>query len=171
VIATETGVSKTVDPIGGSYYVENLTSRIEDEVQNYLRKIDRMGGALAAIEKGYFQEEIRRNAYNMKKEIDTNKRIIVGVNKFQDSSNIEPKLNIIDTEIESKQKNKLKTFRDSRDKLKFESAISSLEKAAEKKEENLMPYIIDAVKNKATLGEISNSFRAIFGTFEPKISF
>jgi methylmalonyl-CoA mutase N-terminal domain/subunit len=171
VIATETGVSKTVDPIGGSYYVENLTSRIEDEVQKYLRKIDRMGGALAAIEKGFFQEEIRRNAYNMKKEIDTNKRIIVGVNKFQDSSNIEPKLNIIDTEIESKQKNKLKTFRDSRDKLKFESAISSLEKAAEKKEENLMPYIIDAVKNKATLGEISNSFRAIFGTFEPKISF
>jgi methylmalonyl-CoA mutase, N-terminal domain len=171
VIATETGVSKTVDPIGGSYYVENLTSRIEDEVQKYLRKIDRIGGALAAIEKGFFQEEIRRNAYNMKKEIDTNKRIIVGVNKFQDSSNIEPKLNIIDTEIESKQKNKLKSFRNSRDKLKFESAINSLEKAAEKKDENLMPYIIDAVKNKATLGEISNSFRVIFGTFEPKISF
>jgi methylmalonyl-CoA mutase, N-terminal domain len=160
-----------VDPIGGSYYVENLTSRIEEEVQKYLRKIDRMGGALAAIEKGFFQEEIRRNAYNMKKEVDTNKRIIVGVNKFQDSSNIEPKLNTIDTEIESKQKNKLKSFRDSRDKLKFESAISSLEKAAEKKDENLMPYIIDAVKNKATLGEISNSLRAIFGTFEPKISF
>jgi methylmalonyl-CoA mutase, N-terminal domain len=171
VIATETGVAKTVDPIGGSYYVENLTSRIEEEVQKYLRKIDRMGGALAAIEKGFFQEEIRRNAYNMKKEVDTNKRIIVGVNKFQDSSNIEPKLNIMDTEIESKQKNKLKSFRDSRDKLKFESAISSLEKAAEKKDENLMPYIIDAVKNKATLGEISNSLRAIFGTFEPKISF
>jgi methylmalonyl-CoA mutase, N-terminal domain len=171
VIATETGVAKTVDPIGGSYYVENLTSRIEEEVQKYLRKIDRMGGALAAIEKGFFQEEIRRNAYNMKKEVDTNKRIIVGVNKFQDSSNIEPKLNTIDTEIESKQKNKLKSFRDSRDKLKFESAISSLEKAAEKKDENLMPYIIDAVKNKATLGEISNSLRAIFGTFEPKISF
>jgi methylmalonyl-CoA mutase, N-terminal domain len=171
VIATETGVAKTVDPIGGSYYVENLTSRIEEEVQKYLKKIDRMGGALAAIEKGFFQEEIRRNAYNMKKEVDTNKRIIVGVNKFQDSSNVEPKLNVIDTEMESKQKNRLKSFRNNRDKLNFESAISSFEKAAEKQDENLMPYIIGAVKNKATLGEISNSFRAIFGTFEPKISF
>ncbi|MGA7542416.1 MAG: methylmalonyl-CoA mutase family protein [Nitrososphaeraceae archaeon] len=171
VIATETGVAKTVDPIGGSYYVENLTSRIEEEVQKYLKKIDRMGGALAAIEKGFFQEEIRRNAYNMKKEVDTNKRIIVGVNKFQDSSSVEPKLNVIDTEMESKQKNRLKSFRNNRDKLNFESAISSLEKAAEKQDENLMPYIIGAVKNKATLGEISNSFTAIFGTFEPKISF
>jgi methylmalonyl-CoA mutase N-terminal domain/subunit len=171
VIATETGVAKTVDPIGGSYYVENLTSRIEEEVQKYLKKIDRMGGALAAIEKGFFQEEIRRNAYNMKKEVDTNKRIIVGVNKFQDSSNVEPKLNVIDTEIESRQTNRLKSLRNNRDKLNFESAISSLEKAAEKQDENLMPYIIGAVKNKATLGEISNSFRAIFGTFEPKISF
>jgi methylmalonyl-CoA mutase N-terminal domain/subunit len=171
VIATETGVAKTVDPIGGSYYVENLTSRIEEEVQKYLKKIDRMGGALAAIEKGFFQEEIRRNAYNMKKEVDINKRIIVGVNKFQDSSNVEPKLNVIDTEMESKQKNRLKSFRNNRDKLNFESAISSFEKAAEKQDENLMPYIIGAVKNKATLGEISNSFRAIFGTFEPKISF
>jgi methylmalonyl-CoA mutase N-terminal domain/subunit len=107
----------------------------------------------------------------MKKEVDTNKRIIVGVNKFQDSSSVEPKLNVIDTEMESKQKDRLKSFRNNRDKLNFESAISSLEKAAEKQDENLMPYIIGAVKSKATLGEISNSFTAIFGTFEPKISF
>jgi methylmalonyl-CoA mutase N-terminal domain/subunit len=171
VIAAETGITKTVDPLGGSYYVEYLTSRIEEEVQKYLKKIDRMGGALAAIEKGFFQEEIRRNAYNMKKEIDAEKRIIVGVNKFQDSSNVEPKLNAIDMEIESRQKNKLKYFRDSRDKSNFEYALNSLEKAAEKQDENLMPYIINAVKNKATLGEISNSLRAIFGFFEPKIVF
>jgi methylmalonyl-CoA mutase N-terminal domain/subunit len=171
VIAAETGITKTVDPLGGSYYVEYLTSRIEEEVQKYFKKIDRMGGALAAIEKGFFQEEIRRNAYNMKKEIDTEKRIIVGVNKFQDSSNVEPKLNAIDMEIESRQKNKLKYFRDSRDKSNFEYALNSLEKAAEKQDENLMPYIINAVKNKATLGEISNSLRAIFGFFEPKIVF
>jgi methylmalonyl-CoA mutase N-terminal domain/subunit len=171
VIAAETGITKTVDPLGGSYYVEYLTSRIEEEVQKYFKKIDRMGGALAAIEKGFFQEEIRRNAYNMKKEIDTEKRIIVGVNKFHDSSNVEPKLNAIDMEIESRQKNKLKYFRDSRDKSNFEYALNSLEKAAEKQDENLMPYIINAVKNKATLGEISNSLRAIFGFFEPKIVF
>jgi methylmalonyl-CoA mutase, N-terminal domain len=171
VIAAETGITKTVDPLGGSYYVEYLTSRIQEEVQKYLKKIDRMGGALVAIEKGFFQEEIRRNAYNMKKEIDAKKRIIVGVNKFQDSSNVEPKLAAIDMEIESRQKNKLKYFRDSRDKSKFEYALSSLEKAAERQDENLMPYIINAVKNKATLGEISDSLRAIFGIFEPKIVF
>lgn len=171
VIAAETGVAKTVDPIGGSYYVEYLTTRIEEEVQKYLKKIERMGGALAAIEKGFFQEEIRSNAYNMKKEIDSKKRTIVGVNKFQDLENIEPKLNVMDTEIEARQKIRLNEFRKSRDKMKFEYSLSSLQKAAEKQDENLMPYIIDAVKNKATLGEISNSFRAIFGTFEPKISF
>lgn len=171
VIANETGVAKTVDPIGGSYYVEYLTTRIEEEVQKYLKKIERMGGALAAIEKGFFQEEIRSNAYNMKKEIDSKKRTIVGVNKFQDLENVEPKLNVMDTEIEARQKIRLNEFRKSRDKTKFEYSLSSLQKAAEKQDKNLMPYIIDAVKNKATLGEISNSFRAIFGTFEPKISF
>jgi methylmalonyl-CoA mutase N-terminal domain/subunit len=171
VIASETGMAKTVDPIGGSYYVEYLTSRIEEEVQKYLRKIDRMGGALVAIERGFFQEEIRRNAYNMKKEIDSNKRTIVGVNKFQDSTSIEPKLNVIDTEIESRQKNRLKNFRDSRDTSKFEHALSSLQKAAEQPDKNLMPYIVEAVKNRATLGEIGNSLRAIYGVFEPRVTF
>jgi len=171
VIASETGMAKTVDPIGGSYYVEYLTSRIEEEVQKYLRKIDRMGGALVAIERGFFQEEIRRNAYNMKKEIDSNKRTIVGVNKFQDSTGIEPKLNVIDTEIESRQKNRLKNFRNSRDTTKFEHALSSLQKAAETPDKNLMPYIVEAVKNKATLGEIGNSLRAIYGVFEPRVTF
>ena len=171
VIASETGMAKTVDPIGGSYYVEYLTSRIEEEVQKYLRKIDRMGGALVAIERGFFQEEIRRNAYNMKKEIDSNKRTIVGVNKFQDSTGIEPKLNVIDTEIESRQKKRLKNFRDSRDTFKFEHALSSLQKAAEQPDKNLMPYIVEAVENRATLGEIGDSLRAIYGVFEPRVTF
>ena len=171
VIASETGMAKTVDPIGGSYYVEYLTSRIEEEVQKYLRKIDRMGGALVAIERGFFQEEIRRNAYNMKKEIDSNKRTIVGVNKFQDSTAIEPKLNVIDPEIESRQKNRLKKFRESRDTSKFEHALSSLQKAAEQPDKNLMPYIVEAVKNRATLGEIGNSLKAIYGVFEPRVTF
>src|SRR5437016_7746091 len=84
IIATETGLTKTVDPMAGSYYVEYLTNRIEEEVEKYLKKIERMGGALSAVEKGFFQDEIRKNAYDLKKEIDDNKRIIVGVNKFQD---------------------------------------------------------------------------------------
>jgi methylmalonyl-CoA mutase, N-terminal domain len=171
VIAAETGIAKTVDPVGGSHYVECLTSRIEEEVQKYLKKIDRMGGALVAIERGFFQEEIRRNAYNMKKEIDTKKRTIVGVNKYQDSSSIEPKLNVIDTEIESKQRGKLKNLRDSRDKSKFEHSISSLQRAAEQHDKNLMPFIVEAVRNKATLGEIANSLREIYGIFEPRVTF
>ena len=171
VIAAETGIAKTVDPVGGSHYVEYLTSRIEEEVQKYLKKIDRMGGALVAIERGFFQEEIRRNAYNMKKEIDTKKRTIVGVNKYQDSSSNEPKLNVIDTEIESKQRSKLRNLRDSRDKSKFEHSISSLQKAAEQHDKNLMPFIVEAVRNRATLGEIANSLREIYGIFEPRVTF
>ncbi|MGI0035682.1 MAG: methylmalonyl-CoA mutase family protein, partial [Nitrososphaera sp.] len=170
IIASETGTTKTVDPLAGSYYVEYLTGRIEDEVAKYLKRIDRMGGALAAVEKGFFQEEIRNNAYQLKKEIDENKRIIVGVNKYQDAHDPEPKLNRIDLEIERKQVAKLKEFRSSRDRSKVENSLSQLQTAAEK-DENLMPRIIDAVKSHSTLGEISGTLRAVFGRYEPRISF
>src|SRR5437879_6182805 len=92
IISAETGVTKTVDPVGGSYYIEYLTQTIEEEVEKYLKKIHRMGGALAAVEKGFFQDEIRKNAYRLKKEVDAAERIIVGVNKFQDIEGVEPKI-------------------------------------------------------------------------------
>jgi methylmalonyl-CoA mutase N-terminal domain/subunit len=171
IIATETGLAKTVDPMAGSYYVEYLTNRIEEEVEKYLKKIDRMGGALSAVEKGFFQDEIRRNAYNLKKEIDENKRIIVGVNKFQDRNDVEPKLNTMDAEIERRQVARLKEFKGSRDKTNVEQALNALQDAAEKPDENLMPHIIYAVKSNVTLGEISNTFVQVFGRYEPKISF
>ena len=171
IISTETGITKTVDPIGGSYYVEYLTSKIEEEVWKYLKRIDRMGGALAAVEKGFFQDEIRQNAYKLKKEIDENKRIIVGVNKYQDKNDVEPKLNTIDEKIEKRQVSRLKTFKKSRDNIKVEHAISKLIKSAERSEDNLMPHIINAIKNHVTLGEISNSFKTVFGKYEPRISF
>ncbi|MBD0360488.1 MAG: methylmalonyl-CoA mutase, partial [Nitrososphaeraceae archaeon] len=155
----------------GSYYVEYLTNRIEEEVDKYLKKINRIGGALAAVEKGYFQDEIRKNAYQLKKEIDEKKRIIVGVNKFQDQQGIEPNLNIMDTEIERRQVARLKDLKSSRDKIKVDHAISALKKAAENQDENLMPHIINAVKSHVTLGEISNTFGQIFGRYEPKVSF
>src|ERR671910_831277 len=166
IIASETGVSKTVDPMGGSYYVEYLTNRIEEEVDKYLKKINRIGGALAAVEKGYFQDEIRKNAYQLKKDIDEKKRIIVGVNKFQDQHGIEPNLNVMDTEIERRQVARLKDLKSSRDKIKVDHAISALKKAAENQDENLMPHIINAVKSHVTLGEISNTFGQIFGRYE-----
>ena len=171
IIANETGVTKTVDPMGGSYYVEYLTAKIEQEVEKYLKKIERMGGALAAIEKGFFQEEIRRNAYQLKKEIDDGKRIIVGVNKFQDAHETEPQLNSMDMKIETRQIAVLKEFKMNRDKIKVDASISQLQAAAQNENENLMPYILQAVKNRVTLGEISDTFEEIFGRYEPRVSF
>jgi methylmalonyl-CoA mutase, N-terminal domain len=171
IIASETGVTKTADPLAGSYYIEYLTEQIIERVNSYLDKIEKMGGSLAAIENNFFQEEIRKNAYQLKKEIDENKRVIVGVNKFKDSKNIEPKLNIIDHLLEKKQIDKLKEFKSSRDNIKVQHSISDLISSAEKPEVNLMPLIISAVKNKVTLGEISNGFKEIFGFYSPKISF
>lgn len=170
IISSETGVIKTVDPMAGSYYVEYLTSKIEDEVNKYLKKIDRLGGAMVAVEKGFFQEEIRSNAYQLKKEIDENKRVIVGVNKYQDAHDIEPKLNRIDSAIEQRQVAKLKELKSTRDKTKVDQALSQLQRTAEK-EENLMPHIINAVKSYSTLGEISGTLRTVFGRYEPRISF
>lgn len=171
IISTETGVTKTVDPLAGSYYVEYLTQQIEDGVEKYLKKIQKMGGALEAVEQGFFQNEIRNNAYKLKKEIDEKTRIIVGVNKFQDKSDVEPKLNIIDPKLELKQVTRLTEFKKSRDAKKVDSAISNLIKHAEKDDSNLMPHIINAIKNHVTLGEISSSFTKVFGRYEPKISF
>jgi methylmalonyl-CoA mutase, N-terminal domain len=171
IIGTETGVSKTVDPMGGSYYIEYLTAKIEEEVNEYLKRIESMGGALVAVEKGFFQEEIRNNAYLLKKEIDENKRIIVGVNKYQDEHEVEPKINRIDPLLEQKQLANVKEFKSNRDKLKVDQALSQLQKGAEKDDNNLMPHIINAVKSYSTLGEISSTLRTVFGRYEPKISF
>ena len=171
IIATETGVSKTVDPMGGSYYIEYLTAKIEEEVNEYLNKIESMGGALVAVEKGFFQEEIRANAYQLKKEIDENKRIIVGVNKYHDEHDVEPQINRIDPLSEQKQLANVKEFKTNRDKLKVDQALSQQQKAAEKDGDNLMPHIINAVNSYSTLGVISSTLRTVFGRYEPKISF
>jgi len=171
IIGAETGVTKTVDPIGGSFYIEYLTQTIQEEVEKYLKKIHRMGGALAAVEKGFFQDEIRKNAYRLKKEVDSGERIIVGVNKFQDKEDLEPKISMLDNEIETRQVARLKEFKINRDKIKTDAAISALQKAAEDSNENLMSHIINAVKSNVTLGEINNVFKEVFGVFEPKIAF
>ena len=126
---------------------------------------------LLAVEKGYFQDEIRKNAYRLKKEIDQNERVIVGVNKFQDSKDRVPQLNSMNPEVEKKQLLRLKEFKSSRDQSKVDSVLSELLKASENENVNLMPYIIESVKNHATLGEISAVFKQAFGAYVPKISF
>ncbi len=170
IIGYESGVTKTVDPVGGSYYVEYLCDRIEDEVNKYLKKIDRMGGSLVGIERGFFQSEIRQNAYRLKQEIDRGERIIVGVNKFTDAVEDKQELLKIDNTIEIQQKENLKKLRSTRDNNKVGSILSKMKDAAEK-DENLMPHIIDAVRDYATLGEISNTFREVFGIYRPKEMF
>ena len=115
--------------------------------------------------------KIRKNAYALKKEIDDNKRIIVGVNKFQDPGGDEPKLNAMDIEIEGRQIARLKDFKNSRDRIKVEQALNTLQKATENPDENLIPHIIHAVKSYVTLGEISITLVGVFGRYEPRISF
>jgi len=170
IVAHESGITKTVDPLGGSYYVEYLCDRIEDEVNKYLKKIDKMGGSLAGIERGFFQSEIRQNAYRLKQEIDRGERIIVGVNKFTDTVEEKQELLRIDNTIEIQQAENLKKLRSTRDNKKVGNILSKMKDVAEK-DENLMPHIIDAVKSYATLGEISNTFREVFGIYRPKEMF
>jgi methylmalonyl-CoA mutase, N-terminal domain len=139
-------------------------------VEKYLKKIEKIGGSIAAIERGFFQEEIRRNAYQLKKEADEGKRVLVGVNKFQDPGDLEPKVNTLYSEIEKRQVNKLKEFKRNRDSIKVNQSIGKLIDAAHE-DENLMPYIIHAVKTRVTLGEISDALEQVFGRYQPKFTF
>ena len=170
VVGHESGITKTADPMAGSYYVEYLTDTIEDEVNKYLKKIDRMGGSLAGIERGFFQSEIRQNAYRLKQEIDKDERIIVGVNKFTDTTEQKQEIMKIDSSIQDKQVQNLRELRNTRDNKKAENALSKMKSASEK-DENLIPYILESVRSYATLGEISNTFREVFGIYQPKETF
>ena len=147
--------------------MENLCDEIEEQTWKYLKKIDKMGGALKAIEKGFFQAEIRQNAYRLKKEVDDDSRILVGVNKFADEVEAKQNLLRIDDSLGRKQEKAIKSLRKSRDNKKTTKALSKMQSVAES-DENLMPYILNSVKAYATTGEISNTFREVFGEYRPK---
>lgn len=165
IIAEESGVADVVDPLGGSYYVEWLTDRIEEEAMKYIEKIDEMGGMVKAIESGYVQREIQRSAYEKQKAIDRGEITVVGVNKYQIEEEIQIELLRVDKAVVEKQIRRLQEFRKNRDKNKVDEALSKLRKAAEKEDENLMPYVLEAVKARATLGEMTDALRDIFGEF------
>lgn len=167
IVAHESGVTKTVDPMAGSYYLEELCDQIEEDVWKYLKQIEKMGGSIKAIEKGFFQSEIRQNAYRLKKEADAGDRILVGVNKYSEVQEKAPDLLRIDGRIEIQQKKALKQLRSTRDNKKLEQALSAMKSAADT-DDNLMPYIIASAKAYATTGEISNTFREVFGEYRPK---
>ena len=167
IVAHESGITRTVDPMAGSHYLEELCDEIEEQTWAYLKKIDKMGGSLKAIEKGFFQGEIRQNAYRLKKEVDEESRVLVGVNKFVDAEEAKQKLLRIDDSLGRKQEKAIKALRKSRDNKKTDSALSKLQSAADTNE-NLMPLILNSVKAYATTGEISNTLREVFGEYRPK---
>ncbi|MFZ0657112.1 MAG: methylmalonyl-CoA mutase family protein [Candidatus Binataceae bacterium] len=166
LIAYESDVADTIDPLGGSYYVEKLTSELEARASEYLSKIDDLGGAVAAIERGYQQREIQNAAYLYQREIETKERIIVGVNQFTGGGELPKDILKVNPELEDKQKRNLARVRAERDAAKASAAIAQVERAA-RDGGNLMPPIIDAVRSWCTLGEISDAMRRVFGEYQP----
>ncbi len=165
VIAHETGAADTVDPFAGSYFVEALTGEIEQAAAAYLERIDEFGGALGAIEAGYPQEEISRSAYAYQMAVEREEQVIVGVNRFTDAEEQGPAPFPIDPAIEVRQVERVRAFRQARDGQAAARALQSLESAASA-EDNLMPLIIDAVRKRATLGEICDTLRGVFGEYQ-----
>ncbi|MGQ9743157.1 MAG: acyl-CoA mutase large subunit family protein [Candidatus Bathycorpusculaceae bacterium] len=169
IIAYESGVTNTVDPLGGSYYVEALTKEMEEKAMEYIQKIDDMGGAVAAIEKGFFQKEIADSAYRYQRAVEEKKRILVGVNEFTiEEEEIPIELLRIDPKVEKEQVERLQKLRRKRDNRKVKEILEKLHYAAEK-EENLMPIIIEAVKAYTTLGEITDVLRKVYGEYKELI--
>ncbi len=164
IIAFESGVTDTVDPLAGSYFIEELTDTVEAQAWKYIEKIDAMGGSVNAIEEGYIQEEIARASYEFQKEVEKAERIIVGVNKFTEKEPPFDKVFKIDDSIRTLQINKINALKASRDNQKVADTLNRLETAA-KGSENLMPIIIEAVEEYATLGEIANTLRKVFGEY------
>jgi methylmalonyl-CoA mutase, N-terminal domain len=162
IIAHEAGVTETPDPLAGSYFVETLTNQVEAAGQQYLDEIDAMGGALAAIEAGYQQRQIQEAAYRVQREIESEERIVVGVNRYRDDPVPSPDLQRIDPAGEREQVDRLRRLRAERDEAAWAAAMAAVDRAA-KGSENLLPPIIEAVKARATLGEISDRLRVAWG--------
>jgi len=170
IVAYESGLADVVDPLAGSYYIEALTNKIEEEVWDYIRKIDELGGAVRAIEKGYIQKEIQESAYKWQMEVEKNARVIVGVNQFQSKEKPVEGLLRVDASVGELQKKKLAELRAKRNNKAVDAALATLEAAAQDDHINLMPLILDAVKAYATLGEICGVLRKVFGEYEPYVS-
>ena len=168
IIAYESGAAQTIDPLAGSYYVEALTNQIEANALAYLEKIDAMGGMLKAIERGYVQQEIQNSAYEYQKAVDEKQAIVVGVNSFTlEHENPVPLLHI-DEALERKQVERVRTLRAKRDQAKWAAAVKRVEETA-KSTGNLMPVIVEAVEANATVGEISDAMRHVYGEYHETV--
>jgi methylmalonyl-CoA mutase, N-terminal domain len=168
MIAYESGVTNTVDPVAGSYTIEKLTNELQQTAEGYLEKIDGMGGMLAAIEKGFVQREIQQAAFEYQAGIEDGSRVIVGVNRYQEGPRQEVPILRIDPEIERQQVERLRKLRARRDADRVETALQAVETAA-RSERNLMPVILEAVKSYSTVGEISRVLAGVFGHYQEAV--
>jgi methylmalonyl-CoA mutase, N-terminal domain len=168
VIAHESGVADTVDPLAGSYFIESLTDQLESKAQAYIDKIDALGGALAAIEQGYVQREIQEAAYRYQREIEQQDRIVVGQNQFTGPEDTRPKILRVDETVANTQKERLAALRQKRNALAIEQALNTLEQAAHG-DDNLMPPILAAIEAYATTGEICHTLRRVWGEYQPPV--
>jgi methylmalonyl-CoA mutase N-terminal domain/subunit len=169
ILANESGVVNTADPLGGSYYIEALTNEMERKAMDYIQKVDEMGGAIVAIEKGFFQKEIADSAYKYQKETDEKKRTIVGVNDYTTKEEKCPiELSRIDPKVEQQQVANLQKLKRERNNKKVKETLEKLHYAAQK-DENLMPTIIEAIKSYATIGEITEVLRQVYGEYKELI--
>ena len=165
LIANETGVADTVDPLAGSYYIETLTSEIYDKAKAYIQKIDDIGGAVNAIEQGYIQREIQDSAYKYQREIEQNERVVIGLNKFQVEEEKPTNLLRVDPSVRVDQIERLKQLKSERNEAQVKESLADLRQRAEGSD-NLLPYILEAVKTYATLGEICGVLREVFGEYQ-----
>jgi len=168
IVAHESGVAETIDPLAGSYYVESLTTKIETEAMDYINKITELGGAPKAIENGFIQKEIMDSSYEYQKQIESGDRVVVGMNKFQVKEDSPKGLLRVDPTVGELQKQKIRTLEEERDNDAVKEKLEILKKAAEG-DTNLMPFILDAVKAYATLGEICGVLREVFGEYQQSV--
>lgn len=168
IVAFESGITNTIDPLSGSYYVEAMTDQIEEAAEEYIRKIDALGGMINAIEKGFIQHEIQSASYEFEKQLEAGEKIIVGVNKFKSDDDEKPELLKIDMKIQEEQIKFLNKVRVERNKDEVTKRILALEKAASGNE-NLMPFILEAVRAYCSIGEISNALRNVFGEYKETV--
>lgn len=169
IIAYESGAGDTIDPLAGSYYIESITNEMEKMAEDYLQRIDDLGGAVVAIEQGYIQKEIQNSAYDWQKEIEDGKRVVIGVNRFTMEEESPKGLLKVDPRVGEMQEEKIRALKEKRDNEEVESTLQALKEAAAT-EENLMPLILNAVKAYATLGEICGVLREVFGEYQASIT-
>jgi methylmalonyl-CoA mutase N-terminal domain/subunit len=162
IVAHESGATETVDPLGGSYYIESLTSEVEREAMSLIARIDAMGGSVNAIEQGFIQEEIGRSAYSFQKRVESGEKIIVGVNKYKSEEGQAAHVFRVDDTIRERQREKLEDLMKRRDPARIDNILQSLNDAASG-DANLMPIVIEAVENNITLGEIADTLREVYG--------